>query len=377
MPSSNPCDMLQICHPICSSECNTTCHPHFLPHSFKGPALCGLFNLEQTDSQSASGLFNLEQTDSQSANLMSNQGRCLRFNEPQLAINIILGITLVFLIRSHLLYKPPRATPTHKCFPYDFEWGVATAAYQVEGASTADDRGRSIWDEVCQPKSPWHGKLDAGVPTSPGQPHPTAVCADMADNMRYTFEQDLDVMRNLGAQFYRFSISWNRVMTWDPRHKRMVPNPRGIAYYHQLFRAMSRRAIRPAVTMYHWWPLPLSSPLPLPLLLPLTTALILALARALALALAITLPLAVAPGLVLECDNHRQLMPLPLLLPSPLPMSLPLPMPLLLPLPLLPPLRLPHFLYSQFSVHSTFVFANSLHATNERCEQVCMHRTQL
>jgi beta-glucosidase len=34
--------------------------------------------------------------------------------------------------------------------PTDFAWGVATAAYQIEGAATMDSRAPSIWDDFCK-----------------------------------------------------------------------------------------------------------------------------------------------------------------------------------------------------------------------------------
>ncbi len=80
-------------------------------------------------------------------------------------------------------------------FPTDFIWGVATSAYQIEGAHDADGRGPSIWDTFCQKK----GTIADG---SSGQ---------VACDHYHLWEQDLDLIASLGVGAYRFSISWSRV----------------------------------------------------------------------------------------------------------------------------------------------------------------------
>src|ERR1700686_1927582 len=80
-------------------------------------------------------------------------------------------------------------------FPTSFVWGVASSAFQIEGASAADGKGASIWDEFCR---------------LPG------VIADGSDGRiacdHYNrLESDLDLIAALGIQGYRFSISWPRV----------------------------------------------------------------------------------------------------------------------------------------------------------------------
>ena len=81
-------------------------------------------------------------------------------------------------------------------FPNGFSWGVATSAYQIEGAVAADGRGRSIWDTFCERP----GKIADG---SSG-----AVACDHY----HRWESDLDLMRSLGISSYRFSVAWPRVL---------------------------------------------------------------------------------------------------------------------------------------------------------------------
>lgn len=116
-------------------------------------------------------------------------------------------------------------------FPDGFAWGAATAAYQVEGAVTADGRGPSIWDTFCTRPS----TVDDG---SSG-----AVACDHYN--RYI--EDIDLLKHLGVHHYRFSVAWPRVMP-DGR----TVEQRGLDHYHQMVDRLLERDITPVVTLYHW-----------------------------------------------------------------------------------------------------------------------------
>lgn len=124
-------------------------------------------------------------------------------------------------------------TDASKCFPSDFMFGSATAAYQVEGAWNEGGRTQSVWDEWCRSQE----KLE---------------CANVADDFYHRFESDLDLMQQDGLNMFRFSISWSRVMNWNETTHKMQPNPVGIAYYHRLIDEMSLRKLTPVLTLYHW-----------------------------------------------------------------------------------------------------------------------------
>lgn len=117
-------------------------------------------------------------------------------------------------------------------FPDSFEWGAATAAYQVEGAAAEDGRGRSVWDMLCDKE----GAIDGG--------HSGAV----ASGHYQRWQQDVALFKNLGLDAYRFSVSWPRVI---PTGVGAI-NPKGLAFYDRLVDALLEANITPYLTLFHW-----------------------------------------------------------------------------------------------------------------------------
>lgn len=60
------------------------------------------------------------------------------------------------------------------------------------------------------------------------------------------------MMKDMGLQSLRFSISWSRAMNWDPETRRMRPNPEGIAFYHALIDEILAKNVVPILSIYHW-----------------------------------------------------------------------------------------------------------------------------
>lgn len=118
--------------------------------------------------------------------------------------------------------------------PSDFEWGFATAAYQIEGAVAEGGRGKSIWDTFCH-LEPTRTKGANG---------------DVACNHYHRFEEDFDLLTKYGAKAYRFSLSWSRIIPGGGREDPV--NEEGIAFYNRLIDALLQRGVRPWVTLYHW-----------------------------------------------------------------------------------------------------------------------------
>jgi len=117
-------------------------------------------------------------------------------------------------------------------FPEGFVWGAATAAYQIEGATSEDGRGESIWDRFC--RTP--GKVENGD------------TGDRACEHYHRWPEDIDLMQSLNLGGYRFSISWPRI---QPDGRGPV-NQKGLDFYRRLLERLRERGIDPLATLYHW-----------------------------------------------------------------------------------------------------------------------------
>jgi beta-glucosidase len=117
-------------------------------------------------------------------------------------------------------------------FPPSFVIGSATASYQIEGAVQEDGRGPSIWDTFS--RTP--GRIVNGD------------TGDVADDHYRRWEQDLDLMAELGLEAYRFSIAWPRIQPTGSG----PANRAGIDFYSRLVDGLLERGIRPIATLYHW-----------------------------------------------------------------------------------------------------------------------------
>ena len=117
-------------------------------------------------------------------------------------------------------------------FPRDFLWGTATSAYQVEGSPLADGAGPSIWQRFTHTP---HLVFDGAT-------------GDVACDHYRRYLDDVALMRRLGTNAYRFSVSWSRVM---PQGRGTV-NAAGLDFYERLVDALLAGGIEPMVTLYHW-----------------------------------------------------------------------------------------------------------------------------
>jgi len=117
-------------------------------------------------------------------------------------------------------------------FKKDFLWGASAASYQIEGAWKEDGKGLSVWDHFAEKKGAVY------------QGHSGKVACDHY----HRFKEDVAIMKELGLQSYRFSISWPRVL---PEGKGKI-NEKGLDFYSRLVDELLAAEIIPFPTLFHW-----------------------------------------------------------------------------------------------------------------------------
>ena len=126
----------------------------------------------------------------------------------------------------------PNTTDLPRMFPPDFVWGVATSAFQIEGAAFEDGKGESIWDRFCR------------VPGAIAD----ASNGDVACDHYHRLDADLDLVASLDLDLYRFSVAWPRVQPLGEG----AWNEKGLAFYDRLFDGLLARGLAPHLTLNHW-----------------------------------------------------------------------------------------------------------------------------
>ena len=117
-------------------------------------------------------------------------------------------------------------------FPSDFVWGTATSAFQIEGASSADGKGPSIWDSFCTRPGAIKDGSDGKV----------------ACDHYHRYREDVDVLADLNVDAYRFSMAWPRVQPCG----KGAWNEAGFGFYDRLLDALAEKRIDAHMTLYHW-----------------------------------------------------------------------------------------------------------------------------
>lgn len=125
-----------------------------------------------------------------------------------------------------------RARGTERRFPTSFYWGVATSAYQIEGAWQEDGKGESIWDRFAHTP----GNIKNGD------------TGDVANDHYHRYKEDVALMKDIGVNAYRFSIAWPRIFPEGMG----TPNPKGLDFYRRLTDELRSAGIEPFATLYHW-----------------------------------------------------------------------------------------------------------------------------
>ncbi|XP_010259408.1 PREDICTED: beta-glucosidase 40-like [Nelumbo nucifera] len=117
-------------------------------------------------------------------------------------------------------------------FPKGFVFGTASSAYQYEGAVEEDGRGKTVWDTFAHS----FGKI-ADFSN-----------ADVAVDQYHRFNEDIQLMKDMGMDVYRFSIAWSRIF---PNGSGEI-NQAGVDHYNNLINALLAKGIEPYITLYHW-----------------------------------------------------------------------------------------------------------------------------
>ena len=122
--------------------------------------------------------------------------------------------------------------PSTEVFPDDFAWGVATSAFQIEGAHDIDGRGTSIWDTYAEQP----GFIEDGSN------------AHVACDHYHRYAEEIALMTSLGVGAYRFSVAWPRILPTG----RGAVNVAGLDFYDRLVDGLLAAGIAPWATLYHW-----------------------------------------------------------------------------------------------------------------------------
>ncbi|XP_025830317.1 myrosinase 1-like [Agrilus planipennis] len=123
---------------------------------------------------------------------------------------------------------------TSYTFPDNFLFGTATSAYQIEGAWNESGKGENIWDRYT------HDHPERILDGSNG---------DIACDSYHKYEEDIKLLKELGVDFYRFSLSWTRIF---PSGFPYNVNYEGINYYNNILNLLAANNITAMVTLFHW-----------------------------------------------------------------------------------------------------------------------------
>lgn len=145
-----------------------------------------------------------------------------------------MQLCLIFVIWMVIPGRSAEGEDRYLELPQGFKLGVGGSAYQTEGGWNASDKAESIWDRFAHTQS-W--KIANGS------------TGDIACDSYHKYREDVQSIKELGLDFYRFSISWSRLLPYGFANYTSLD---GLRYYHSLIDELLANGIEPVVMMYHW-----------------------------------------------------------------------------------------------------------------------------
>ncbi|KAI3912279.1 hypothetical protein MKW92_033002 [Papaver armeniacum] len=153
--------------------------------------------------------------------------------------HLIYPFVFFFLVNAHITgsnaHNVSTQVPFRDDFPTDFIFGVATSAYQNEGATKEGGRGLTIWDTFANTSSGMISDHSTG---------------DVAVDSYHRYKEDVKLIKEMGMDSYRFSIAWSRILPGG--HLSKGVNKQGITYYNNLINELLSHGIQPFVTLFHF-----------------------------------------------------------------------------------------------------------------------------
>ncbi|XP_006289725.2 beta-glucosidase 32 [Capsella rubella] len=132
-------------------------------------------------------------------------------------------------------FRSPTTTPLNRySFPPHFDFGVATSAYQYEGAVEEGGRTQSIWDKFTH-EFPERTNMDNG---------------DIAVDFYHRYKDDIKLVKEMNMDSFRFSLSWSRILPSGKLSDGV--NKEGVQFYKNLINELIENGIKPFITIYHW-----------------------------------------------------------------------------------------------------------------------------
>ncbi|MED6185662.1 Beta-glucosidase 13 [Stylosanthes scabra] len=144
------------------------------------------------------------------------------------------SVVVLLAAASFVLLLHPAASLNRSSFPSDFIFGTASSAYQYEGAAKEGGRGPSIWDTFT------HNHPDRIADHSNG---------DVAVDSYHRYKGDVAMMKDIGFNAYRFSISWSRII--PSGNLKGGINREGVNYYNNLINELVANGQQPFITLFH------------------------------------------------------------------------------------------------------------------------------